>query len=189
MDASQLDEKSTPISSLNNKGDDSDVVNNILQKYNNLEQGTNINELEAKFEDRNLNKEIYDISSDNTQYKEHQAREMQRINKQKQVEYEEDLEYDEQNNDPNNDPNNEDEYVEYEIEEQPLWRRILNEIRIPVFIFIFAIVFFNSTFNKILVQKIPLLGNQFNDCNTYGFLIKAFLLSFISYLFIRFVRI
>ena len=185
MDSSQLDEKSTPISSLNNKGDDSDVVNNILQKYNNLEQSTNINELETKFEERNLNKEIYDISSDNTQYKDHQAQEMQRVNKQKQVEYEDEAEYDEQNNDPNN----EDEYTEYEIEEQPLWRRILNEIRIPVFIFIFAIVFFNSTFNKILIQRIPLLGNQFNDCNTYGFLIKAFLLSFISYLFIRFVRI
>lgn len=195
MDSSQLDEKSTPISSLNNKSDDSDVVNNILKKYNNLEQGTeqsgstSITDLETKFEDRNLNQEIYDISSDNTQYKDHQQKEMQRMNSQKQeVRYEDDGEYDDQNNDQNNDQT-EDEYVEYEIEEQPLWRRILNEIRIPVYIFIFALVFYNSSFNKILIQRIPFFGNQFNDCNTYGFLVKAFLLSLISYLFIRFVRI
>jgi hypothetical protein len=183
MDSSQLDEKSTPISSLNNKGDDSDVVNNILKKYNNLEQGTNIDQLEKKFEDRNLNQEIYDISSDNTQYKDHQQKEIQRINKQEEVQYEDEQEYND------NEQNNEDEYVEYEIEEQPLWRRILNEIRIPIYIFIFALVFFNSSFNKILIQRIPIFGNQFNDANIYGFLVKAFLLALISYLFIRFVRI
>ena len=31
-----MDEKSTPISSLNNKADESEVVNQILNKYNNL---------------------------------------------------------------------------------------------------------------------------------------------------------
>ena len=38
-----MDDKSTPISSLNNKSDDSEVVNQILNKYNNLQDGqTNI---------------------------------------------------------------------------------------------------------------------------------------------------
>ena len=182
---SQLDEKSTPISNLNIKGDDSDVVNNILKKYNNLEQQPDLQQLEKKFEERNLNQEIYDISSDDSRFKEHQQREAQRLsklNKQKEVEYEDEYDNEEDNN-------AEDEYIEYEIEEQPLWRRILNEIRIPVFIFIFALVFFNCSFDKILVQRISFFGNQFNECNTYGFLLKAFLLSIISYLFIRFVRI
>ena len=186
MDSSQLDEKSTPIANLNNnKSDDSDVVNNILKKYTNLEQQPDLQQLEKKFEDRNLNQEIYDISSDDTRFKEHQQKESQRLsklNKQKEVEYEDD-------DDEDNGDNEEDEYIEYEIEEQPLWRRVLNEIRIPVFIFIFALVFFNCSFDKILVQRIAFFGNQFNECNTYGFLLKAFLLAVISYLFIRFVRI
>ena len=185
MDSSQLDEKSTPIANLNNnKSGDSDVVNNILKKYTNLEQQPDLQQLEKKFEDRNLNQEIYDISSDDTRFKEHQQKESQRLsklNKQKEVEYEDD--------DEDNGDNEEDEYIEYEIEEQPLWRRVLNEIRIPLFIFIFALVFFNCSFDKILVQRIAFFGNQFNECNTYGFLLKAFLLAVVSYLFIRFVRI
>lgn len=182
MDSNQMDEKSTPIANLNNKSsDDADVVNNILKKYSTLENQPTVQQLETKFEDRNLNEEIYNISSDNTAFKEHQQKELQRlnkVNKPKEDEYEEDIIDDD-----------EDEYIEYEIEEQPLWRRVLNEIRIPIFIFILALVFFNCSFDKIIVQRIPLLGNQFNECNTYGFLLKAFLISVFSYLFIRFVRI
>ena len=72
------DEKSTPLSSLNNKGDDSNVVNQILDKYNSLEQnpeGTlppqdkNIPVMEEQFENRDLNKQMFQMASDNTQYK------------------------------------------------------------------------------------------------------------------------
>ena len=70
-----------------------------------------------------------------------------------------------------------------------LWKRILNEIRIPIFIFILVLVFFNCSFDKFLLNKVAFFGNQYNECNTYGFLLKAFLISLLSYLLIRFVRI
>ena len=82
------DEKSTPLSSLNNKGDDSNVVNQILDKYNSLEQnpeGTlppldkNIPVMEEQFENRDLNKQMFQMASDNTQYKQHADSEQARI--------------------------------------------------------------------------------------------------------------
>jgi hypothetical protein len=178
-----MDDKSTPISALNNKSDDSEVVNQILNKYNNLQDGqTNIPpvnptipQMENKFENRNLNQEIYNLSGDNVAYKSHHEKEMQRISQQNQPQYEED-QYEE-------------DYDEYEVIEVPLWKRIVNEIRIPFFIFIFIIIFSNCSFDKFLITKVPLLGNQFNECNTYGFLLKALFISILSYIFIRFVRV
>ena len=83
-----------------------------------------------------------------------------------------------------------DEYEdEYEVVEIPLWKRVINEIRIPLFIFIFILTFSNCGFDKFLISKIPILGNQFNECNTYGILLKALLISIISYIFIRFIRL
>jgi hypothetical protein len=181
-----MDDKSTPIESLN-RSDDSEVVNQILNKYNNLGNtdatmppiNPNIPQMENKFENRNLNQEMYEHSSNNIAFKDHYEKEVKRVSKQNmQSNYEDE---DEQESVYEDD--------EYEIIEVPLWRRILNEIRIPIYIFIFIIVFNNCAFDKFLIKKIALLGNQYNECNTYGFLLKAFLISILSYLLIKFVRI
>lgn len=174
-----MDEKSTPIESLNNKGDESEVVNQILSKYNNLQNNQpTVPQMEQQFEDRNLNQEIYNLNSNNVAFKEHQQKESQRI-----------AHYNQQQGHGQDENVYEEDYEEYEIIEVPLWKRILNEIRIPIFIFIFILVFFNCTFDKLLLNKVNFFGNQFNECNTYGFLLKAFLVSLLSYIFIRFVRI
>ena len=186
-----MDEKSTPISSLNNKSDDSDVVNQILSKYNNLQDGqtsippvnNNVTQMETQFENRNLNQEMYNLNANNVAYKDHYQKELQRSN---QYQKKDEEQYD--GNDEN-DEGYEEDYEEYEVVELPLWKRILNEIRIPLFIFIFILAFSNCTFDKMLLKKIPFLGNQFNECNTYGFLLKAFLISLLSYILIRFVRL
>jgi hypothetical protein len=183
-----MDDKSTPIESLNNKTDDTEVVNKILSKYNNLQDGqtsisalnNNIPQMEEKFENRNLNKEIYDLNSNNDAYNEHYQKEIKRTsNLQNQKNIVED--YDEEQYD-------DDEYDEYEIVEIPLWKKILNELRIPFFIFVFILLLSNCTFDKFLLGKLPILGNKFNECNTYGILLKAFLISILSYIFIRFIR-
>jgi len=187
-----MDDKSTPIENLNNRGDDSEVVNQILNKYNNLQDGqtnipplnNNIPQMEQQFENRNLNKEIYDLNSNNEGYKEHYENEVQRSKKYQNSKY---VENDNQQDEPDED-NYEDDYDEYEVIEIPLWKRVLNEIRIPLFIFIFILISFNCTFDKFLVGKIPYLGNAFNECNTYGFLVKAFIISLLSYIFIKFIR-
>jgi hypothetical protein len=183
-----MDDKSTPIESLNNKGDDSEVVNNILKKYNGLHEGgnelpplnTNVTSMENKFENRNLNKEMYEHSSNNVAYNEHYKNEKKRVEKYNTNQDDDDDDQDEHYDDYEDD--------EYEMVEIPLWRRVLNEIRIPIFIFIFVIIFSNCSFDKMLCNKFPILGNQFNDCNTYGFLLKALLISVFSYLVIRFIR-
>ena len=185
-----MDDKSTPIESLNNKGDESEVVNQILSKYNNIQDGdgrlppsnNNIPRMEENFENRDLNNEIYNLSSNNDQYKKHYQNEVQRTSKynsppEQDYEYEYEDEVEDQLED------------EYEIIQVPLWKRVINEIRIPVFIFIFIILLSNCSFDKFLIGKIPKFGNQFNECNTYGFLFKAFIISLISYIFIRFVRL
>ena len=187
-----MDDKSTPIENLNNRGDDSEVVNQILNKYNNLQDGepnnipplnNNIPQMEKEFENRNINKEIYDLNSKNEGYKEHYKNEVQRSKKYQNAQ-------DEQDAEPEPDEDNyEDDYEEYEVIEIPLWKRILNEIRIPLFIFIFILIAFNCTFDKVLIGKIPYFGNTFNECNTYGFLVKAFIISLLSYLFIKFIKL
>jgi hypothetical protein len=185
-----MDDKSTPIASLNNKGDESEVVNQILTKYNDLQDGQtnippinpNINEMENQFENRNLNKEIYDLSSNNVPYQDHYQKEVQRANQyndSKNQQYDDNEQYEDDDGD---------EYEEYEVIELPLWKRVLNELRIPFYIFIFIILFFNGTFDKFFINKVPFFGNQYNEINTYGFLLKVFIISLLSYLFIRFVR-
>jgi hypothetical protein len=178
------DEKSTPIESLNNRSDDSEVYNNILNKYNNLQDGQtsipplnpNLPQMENQFENRNLNQEMYNLSK-NDVYAEQYQKEIQKTKQ--YIEPVEDQQYEDEDNE---------EYEEYEIVEVPLWKRIINELRIPFFIFIFILVLYNCSFDKFLVKNIPKLGNQFNECNTYGFLLKAFLVAILSYLLIKFVR-
>ena len=181
-----MDEKSTPIDSLNNRGDESDVVNQILSKYNNLQNGqtnipppNNIAQMENQYENRNMNKEIYDLNSNNVAYKDHYEKEIQRTNQYQKPQQQIEIADNE---------NEYDEYEEYEVVEIPLWKRILNEIRIPIFIFIIILILFNCSFDKLLLSKIPKLGNQYNECNTYGFLIKAFIVSLLSYILIKFIR-
>jgi len=172
-----MDDKSTSIASLNNKSDDSEVVNKILTKFNNLQDGNESQDKkEEKFENRDFNKEIYNLNSSNDVYKEHHQKELQRTAQFQQADQDDDNMYEE-------------DYEEYEVIEIPLWKRILNEIRIPIFIFILVLVFFNCSFDKFLLNKVAFFGNQYNECNTYGFLLKAFLISLLSYLLIRFVRI
>jgi hypothetical protein len=176
------DEKCTPIESLNNRQDDSEVYNNILNKYNNLENGQtsipplnpNVSQMENEFENRNLNQEMYNLSKNDT-YTQHYQKEIERTKQYTEPVVEQQYE------------DNED-YIEYEIVELPLWKRILNELRIPFFIFIFILLLNNCSFDKFLVKNLPTLGNQFNECNTYGFLLKAFLVALLSYLLIKFVR-
>ena len=184
-----MDEKSTPISSLNNKSDESEVVNQILNKYNNLQDGqtnipaqnTNIPNMEKQFENRNLNQEIYNLNSNNDAYKDHYDKELQRTAQQNK--------HIQQDDNDNNEQQYEEDYDEYEVIEVPLWKRILNEIRIPFFIFICILLFSNCAFDKFLIGKVQFLGNQFNECNTYGFLLKALLSSIISYILIKFIKV
>ena len=179
-----MDDKSTPIESLN-RNDDSEVVNQILNKYNNLGNtettipppNPNITQMENNFENRNLNQEMFDHSSNNIAYKQHYENELKRTSKLNMNQNIEDQ-----------DEYEDDDYEEYEVVEIPLWRRILNEIRIPLFIFIFIILISNCSFDKLIIKKVPFLGNEFNECNTYGFLLKAFLISVFSYLLIKFIR-
>jgi hypothetical protein len=168
-----MDDKSTPIESLNNILNDPEVVNKVMTQYNNLQNNNSSYEqttqLENKFENRDLNSEIYNLQGKN-HYKQQQ---------QQQDDYEQDDQYD----------NDDNENYEYEIIELPLWKRILNELRIPFFIILFIILFFNSYFDKLLLQKIAFFGNKFNECNTYGFLVKTILVAILSYVFIRFIRL
>ena len=190
-------DKSTPIASLNNRPDESEVVNQILTKYNNLQDGQSdippqnhkTIEMENNFENRNLNQEMYNLKADNVAYNDHHKKEIQRTAQYQKNTPPNNVEYEDENEDedePDEDSNYED---EYEIIEVPLWKRIINEIRIPLFIFIFTIVISNSIFDKQLIKRFGFFGNQFNECNTYGFLLKAFLIAILSYIFIKFVKI
>jgi hypothetical protein len=187
-------DKSTPIASLN-KTDDSEVVNDILEKYNNL-QGENKGKdknssLEDKFEKRDLNKEVYNLASENVAYEQHLNKEKKRVKEYKEPEqYPEEEIYEEyENYDTSEEEDQEDLDSVDSLEEMPLWKKFINEIRIPIFIFIVTILLSNSVVQKFLLKKIPYLGNQFNEPNLYGFLVIAFLIAIISYILIRFIRI
>lgn len=179
------DDKSTPLANLNNKKDDSKVVNEILSKYNDLQENndgtlppadSNIPNMEKEFENRNMNDQLYNMSSDNTQFRDHSENEKRRIQTMNETPEEEYFSDDE-------------DFDEYEVEELPLWKKIVNEIRVPLFIFLMILVFMSSTMDKTLIQKLPMLGNQFNEINTKGFLLKALLCSLIAYVIIRFIRV
>jgi hypothetical protein len=184
-----MDEKSTPIANLNNRSDDSEVVNEILNKYNNLQnspsQSQQQTELENNFENRNLNNEVYNANMDNTSYKQHHESELQRV----QQQHYQQQQYQQQLPQGGNDDNEYEEYEEYEVLELPLWKRILNDVRIPLIIFFLILVFFNPTFDKFLILRAPYLGNQYNESNTYGFLFKALLVAVVSYISIKFIKL
>ena len=175
-------DKSTPIENLNNNSDDSETVNQILSKYNNIQDNSdgslppidnNITKDEEKFENRNLNKEMYDINSDNTQYSNHYENEKQRVNNYNNPQYEDDEDVS---------------YEEYEIEELPLWKKIINEVRIPILIFLAIFLVMNKRFDSLFLNKISKFVDQYNEVTHLGFIIKSLLTSIIAYLLIRFIR-
>ena len=86
-----MDNKSTPIESLNNGNDDSQVVNQILNKYNNLQSGgelppsnPTIPVMEQQFDNRNLNSEMFNHNSKNIAYQNDLNTETQRTKQFKQ---------------------------------------------------------------------------------------------------------
>lgn len=180
------DDKSTPLANLNNKSDDSKVVNDILSKYNTLSESpdgtippadSNIPNMEKEFEDRNMNEQLYNLNSDNTQFKDHSESEKRRIQTMNNVDQDDEYYTDEED------------YDEYEIEELPLWKKIINEVRIPLFIMLMIVVFMSALNDKVIIKKFPFLGDQFNEINTKGFLLKALICSIVAYLLIRFIRV
>lgn len=183
-----MDNQSTPIANLNNSHDDTQVVNQILDKYNTLQSGggelpplnPSIPNMEKQFDNRNLNAEVFSHSSQNVSYQNDYNNEVQRT---KQFQQQQQMQQQ-----PDEDDYEEDDYEEIEEEVVPLWRKVLNELRIPIFIMVMVCLFFNKKFEKLFVKSISFFGNQFNEVNTYGFTVLAFLVAFSSYLMIRFVR-
>ncbi len=76
------------------------------------------------------------------------------------------------------------------IEKTPLWKKILNELRIIIFVTIMTLFLFNNHFNKIVTQYIPLfrLNNYTYDTNVLGSILKALLVGVLSYALIRTVK-
>ena len=184
-----MDSQSTPIDHLNNNSDDTQVVNQILDKYNTLQSGggelpplnPSIPNMEKQFDNRNLSAEVFSHSSQNVAYQNDYNNEVQRT---KQFQQQQQM----QQQQPDEDDYEEDDYEEIEEEVVPLWRKVLNELRIPIFIMVMVCLFFNKKFEKFFVKSISFFGNQFNEVNGYGFTLLAFLDAFSSYLMIRFVR-
>ena len=185
-----MDSQSTPIDHLNNNSDDTQVVNQILDKYNTLQSGggelpplnPSIPNMEKQFDNRNLNAEVFSHSSQNVAYQNDYNNEMQRT---KQFQQQQQMQQHQAQDDEDYD---EDEYEEIEEEVVPLWKKVLNELRIPIFIMVMVCLFFNKKFEKVFVKSISFFGNQFNEVNGYGFTVLAFLVAISSYLMIRFVR-
>lgn len=182
-----MDDKSTPLESLNNNhaaNDESQVVNNILNKYNNLQQGNeippqqNIQMMEKQFENRDMSNEVYNHSAQNIAYQQDYQREMHRSQQYQNRDKEPEYEYEQ-----------EEDYDEYEIEEVPMWKQVVNEIRIPLFVFLMVLVFFNKYTQKTLVKTISFFGDQFHEINNYGFVLLALLVAVSSYVLIRFARV
>ncbi len=205
------DDKSTPISALNNSSDDSEIVSQVLEKYNNLNDSNrqdhqmmanqlipqssprdipelrsmnpSQDRLEEQFENRDMNSQLYRMNGQDP---------MIMADYQKQLQKSKEYIRSERMNQQGGD---EDEYEEYEeveyVEEEPLWRRTLNEVRIPLIIFIFVFIFFNRNF---MIDKFICKYNFFGDsqhfeCNWKGVILKALIVAGLSYLTIRFIRI
>jgi len=191
--------------------DSSRIASNIMDKYNSMNQmghmeqadmATNLmprpqssgdilemppmdpsmRDLEEKFENRDVNKELYEMNARDPilvqQYNQQLKKSNDYLRTQAQV----------------NQPEGEEEYEEYEddemIYEEPLWRRWLNEWRIVIFIIIFVTLFFNVNFgvDKYLCRY-AFFGNENYDCNWKGVLLKSICVGLFSYLAIRFLRV
>ncbi len=207
------DDQSTPISALNNgSNDDSEIVSQVLQKYNNLNDSNRQDHqmlanqlvpqssprdipelrsmdprqdrLEEQFENRDMNKQLYNMNGQDpmlmAQYQKDMQKSQEYIRNERgnQMQQGGDEDYEEY------------EEVEY-IEEEPMWRRTINEIRIPLIIFIFVYIFFNRNFlfDKFLCRYSFFGDSQHFECNWKGILVKAFIVAILSYIVIRFIKI
>lgn len=206
------DDMSTPISRLgsSDRRDSSRIASNIMDKYNSMNQmgqmeqsematnlmprpqssgdilemppmDSSIRDLEEKFENRDVNQQLYEMNARDPvlvqQYNQQLKKSNDLLRTQAQVDQ----------------PEGEEEYEEYEdmeYQEEPLWRRWLNEARIVIFIVIFVTLFFNVNFSvdKYLC-KYSFFGNDNYDCNWKGVLLKSICVGFFSYLAIRFLRV
>jgi hypothetical protein len=84
----------------------------------------------------------------------------------------------------------EDDMYEDIIEKTPLWKKILNELRIVLFVMIMTLFLFNNHFNKFVTQYVPLfrLNNYTYDTNIFGTIVKALVVGILSYGLIRSVK-
>jgi outer membrane protein OmpA-like peptidoglycan-associated protein len=205
------DDMSTPISRLgsSDRRDSSRIASNIMDKYNSMNQmgqmeqsematnlmprpqssgeilemppmDSSIRDLEEKFENRDVNQQLYEMNARDPilvqQYNQQLKKSNDLLRTQAQVDQEGEEEYEE--------------YEDMEYEEEPLWRRWLNETRIVIFIVIFVTLFFNVNFgvDKYLC-KYSFFGNENYDCNWKGVLLKSICVGLFSYLAIRFLRV
>ena len=206
------DDMSTPISRLgsSDRRDSSRIASNIMDKYNSMNQmgqmeqadmatnlmprpqssgdilemppmDSSIRDLEEKFENRDVNQQLYEMNARDPvlvqQYNQQLKKSNDFLRSQAQVDQ----------------PEGEEEYEEYEdveYEEDPLWRRWLNEARIVIFIVIFVTLFFNVNFgvDKYLCRY-SFFGNENYDCNWKGVLLKLICVGLFSYFAIRFLRV
>ncbi len=209
-----MDDMSTPISRLGGGGDDSQIVSKILDKYNSLndinrveqsdmatqlmprpQSSVDIMELppidmnqrnmEERFENRDFNNELYNMNARDPimvqQYENQLKKSKDFVGGQAPI------------NNMDGEGDEIEEYEEYEYdnyEEEPLWRRWMNEARIVIFIVVFVTLFFNVNFgvDKVLCRY-SFFGNENYDCNWKGVLLKSVLVGLFSYLAIRMIRV
>ncbi len=187
---------STPIDSLHDQtphhiqDTDPNVANSILNKYNNMNISPNegyqgdlppinpqIPMMEHDMENRNRNAQLEEMHYMNPLvHIEHQKQQQMIQQQMMEAQYQDDEEDDED---------------EYEvIETNPMWKKVLNEMRIVIFVLIMVLFIFNNHFNKLLTQIIPYLRlNSYSyDTNNLGSILKAFIVGIFSYLLIRFVK-
>jgi hypothetical protein len=170
---------------------DPEMANSILSQFNEMnvspEAGYHgdlppvnpeIPMMEHDMEQRNMNRDL-----ENMRYMNPVAH----IEAQKQAAalYQQQQQYDQDDGDED-----EEVYEDDYMESPPLWKKILNESRIVVFVMIMVLFLFNSQFNKLLTTYVPYfrLNLYTYDTTTLGTVLKALLVGILSYLLIRFVR-
>lgn len=166
-----------------------DIANSILDKFNDMNISPNagyqgdlpplnpeIASMEHDMEQRNMNAQL-----ENMRYMNPVAH----IEAQKMAMAQQQMAYQNAQDDDEDD----DEYEEI-IEKTPLWKKILNELRIVIFVMIMTLFLFNNHFNKLVTQYVSLfrLNNYTYDMNILGTVMKALIVGIISYGLIRTVK-
>lgn len=187
---------STPINSLDegqSYDTDPNVANSILDKFNNMNISPNdgyqgdlpplnpqIPMMEHDMENRDRNAQLEEMRYMNP-VSHIEAQKQQQIMHQQMME----AQYQEQDDTESM----EDDDYEF-IETNPMWKKVLNEIRIVIFVLIMVLFIFNNHFNKFVTQIIPYLRlNSYSyDTNNFGSAFKALIVGIFSYLLIRFVK-
>ena len=186
----------TPLDQLDDGPDmmdaDPEMANSILSRFNEMnvspEAGYHgdlppinpeIPMMEHDMEQRNMNRDLEEMRYMNP---------VAHIEAQKQTaaHYQQQQQYEQDGGDE--DEMYEDDYVE--VEATPLWKKILNESRIVVFVMIMVLFLFSAQFNKLVTTYVPYfrLNMYTYDTTTLGTVLKALLVGIFSYLLIRFVR-